>query len=76
MKHELAENIKNSMHSLEKEVASMRGELSAIKNLGRASDGEQKALEQKIIRTEEIVNSYKEQWKTQLDSQVNVNVLV
>ena len=75
MKNELLQNITNSRFALEKEVAAMRGELANMKNQGRASDGE--LLEQKIIRTEQMVNSYKEQWKTQLEShQVSVNVMV
>lgn len=77
MKNELLENIKKSMLSVEKEVSSMKNELTNIKNLGQASESEQKLLEQKIIHTEQIVNTFKEQWSTQLESQKgSLNVMV
>ena len=52
--------MKNSLGSLEKEMGGLRTELAEMKGQGRAPEGEQKALELKIQRTEEVVNQFKE----------------
>ena len=64
MKAELLETMTKSLGSLEKEMSGLRSELAEMKGQGRASDGEQRLLEMKIGRTEEVLTQFKEQWKT------------
>ena len=67
MKTDLVRDLKGSIGSVEKEILQIKGQQTKLDGLGKASEAEQKRIDQQLAHSADLLKAYKEQLNKQLD---------
>ena len=59
MKQDLAKNLTGSLDGLQKEILKIRAEQGRLESLGKASEAEQRRVDQSLGHSAELLQQYK-----------------